>query len=545
MVGMSSKTYRIGSRVRKQVHSITDDDGMTAQNLDACIAEANVYLILGSHPLIAQCLFIGPQKSYIELEFYAHGNLKAYAEQNRASIDRSQLEIWGVQMIQSVIYLHSKGVRHSDLRLDQWLLDETEQVRLSDFNASGYDEQPSLGLKKKVASGLESIGYYLPRPDDADASVVTDLFALASSLYELETNKCPYHDLEDDVVEDLLAQGDFPSTEEPIFEHRVPVRMTIVRRVCFLVSLLLMGERFLLTRFHSRLQAVVVLRCVLCAKPWRANYIISHLSVTVRAAGTCATASSAFHEASSLAIIRNASHTASMFIRPGGYLTWYIGNEPVVHFHVHLAMAKRPVSAGDQRGPKSSPSHGIKKQTTNTRKAKPREVRRSARLKAVSQFEGISKRKQQETGLSSVSRASRDQAQLGTPNTTSLKRKRGQKASCSSLPAQDSLPSKWPRTSTRHTAEEQEIEKHSSETVADPVQSWVLNKTWPPEYFEPDEQAQEELSDHDSWLEEMMAQSPIPVVQYVERNGFRYPLPVKRAPGIAPTKAIRFEPGWV
>ncbi|KAL2397569.1 hypothetical protein ABEF93_001168 [Exophiala dermatitidis] len=120
--------------------------------------------------------------------------------------------------------------------------------------------------------------------------------------------------------------------------------------------------------------------------------------------------------------------------------------------------------------------------------------------------------------------------QLGTPNTPSLKRKRGQKASCSSLPAQASLPSERPRTSTRHTAEEQEIEKHTRETVADPVQNWVLNETWTPEYFEPDEQAQEELSDHDSWLEEMMAQSPIPVVQYVERNGFGYPLPVKRAP---------------
>lgn len=120
--------------------------------------------------------------------------------------------------------------------------------------------------------------------------------------------------------------------------------------------------------------------------------------------------------------------------------------------------------------------------------------------------------------------------QLGTPNTPSLKRKRGQKAPRSSLPTQDSLPSKRPRTSTRRTAEEQEIEKHTSETVADPVQSWVLNETWPPEYFEPDEQAQDELSDHDSWLEAMMAQPPIPVVQYVERNGFRYPLPVKRAP---------------
>ena len=221
MVGMSSATYRIGTRVRKQVHFIADNDGMTAANLDACITEANVYRILGSHPLITQCLFIAPGKSYIELEFYAHGNLKAYAEENRASIDRSQLEIWGVQMIHSVIYLHSKGVRHADLRLDQWLLDETGKARLGDFNLSGYDEQPSLGLGKKEAIGLESTGYYLPRPDDADASIVTDLFALGSSLYELETSKRPYHDLDDDVVEDLFAQGDFPSTEGLIFGNEI------------------------------------------------------------------------------------------------------------------------------------------------------------------------------------------------------------------------------------------------------------------------------------------------------------------------------------
>ena len=117
--------------------------------------------------------------------------------------------------------------------------------------------------------------------------------------------------------------------------------------------------------------------------------------------------------------------------------------------------------------------------------------------------------------------------QLGTPNKPSLKRKRGQKAPRSSLPAQDPLPSKRPRTSTRHTAEEQEIEKHTSATVADPVQSWVLNETWPPKYFEPNDR---ELPEHDSWLEEIMALPPIPVVQYAEMNGFRYPLPIKKIP---------------
>ena len=119
--------------------------------------------------------------------------------------------------------------------------------------------------------------------------------------------------------------------------------------------------------------------------------------------------------------------------------------------------------------------------------------------------------------------------QASTLNKSPLKRKRGQEAPYS---PQDPLPSKRSRTSIRHTTEgrPQETEKHTSTTVADPLQSWVLNETWPPEYFEPDDRAREELLEHDSWREEIMAQPSIPDVQYVERNGFRYPLPVKKAP---------------
>lgn len=112
------------------------------------------------------------------------------------------------------------------------------------------------------------------------------------------------------------------------------------------------------------------------------------------------------------------------------------------------------------------------------------------------------------------------------------KRKRDQEVPYSSLPAQDSVPSKRPRTSAQGTIEgrPQEAEKHTSTTVADPLQNWVLNGRWPRECFEPDDQAREELLEHDSWLEEQMEQPPIPVVQYVERNGFRYPLPIKKTP---------------
>ncbi|MCJ1427143.1 hypothetical protein MMC29_005046 [Sticta canariensis] len=113
-----------------------------------------------------------------------------------------------------------------------------------------------------------------------------------------------------------------------------------------------------------------------------------------------------------------------------------------------------------------------------------------------------------------------------------LKRERDQEVQYSSLPAQDSLPSKRLRTSAQGMTERrsQEAEKHTSATVADPLQNWVVNERWPRECFEPDDQAREELLEHDSWLEDIMEQPPIPVVEYVERNGFRYPLPMKKTP---------------
>lgn len=90
-------------------------------------------------------------------------------------------------------------------------------------------------------------------------------------------------------------------------------------------------------------------------------------------------------------------------------------------------MANRQVSTSAQRGLRSSPSHRIstlcskasddsllilcaEKQTTSTRKTEPREVRRSARLKAILQLEGKSRRKEPGTGLSSAAGTSRDQS---------------------------------------------------------------------------------------------------------------------------------------
>jgi hypothetical protein len=63
--------------------------------MDACNTEAEVYLILGTHPLVAQCLFIAPSKDYIEMEYYANDNLEKYMK-NKRNITRSETERWAL-----------------------------------------------------------------------------------------------------------------------------------------------------------------------------------------------------------------------------------------------------------------------------------------------------------------------------------------------------------------------------------------------------------------------------------------------------------------
>jgi len=92
MVGISAKTYRIGDTVKKECHVLLNNIAITEQNLEACKTEAEVYLILGDHPLIAQCLSIGPIKEHIKLEYYPYGNLKHYVRQNHTSITEIDLK---------------------------------------------------------------------------------------------------------------------------------------------------------------------------------------------------------------------------------------------------------------------------------------------------------------------------------------------------------------------------------------------------------------------------------------------------------------------
>ncbi|KAF5016755.1 hypothetical protein F66182_11453, partial [Fusarium sp. NRRL 66182] len=199
MIGNTSETWRIGNIVRKLPRTVSDKH-ITNANIAAAKNEANVYLILGEHPLIAKCHAICPARSYIDLEYYSYGTLRDYISLHRSNITSYQLRLWAC-------------VRHADLRLEQWLLDQSLQPHLADFNGSGFDGNLDLGLESTAATSLESVSHRMPRDFDKDSTVESDLFALGSTLYELGANSGPFEGQDDNIIEANLAKHLFPSTD--------------------------------------------------------------------------------------------------------------------------------------------------------------------------------------------------------------------------------------------------------------------------------------------------------------------------------------------
>lgn len=213
MVGIFAETYRIGNIVKKVYRKFPNDDDASEESIKAIHNEASIYILLGNHPRIAKYLFVDPSKTYIELKYYPNGSLKGYMDKHRPHIDDAHRKYWARQIIESADYIHTMGVRHSDFRLEQWLLDEMLNARLSDFNASGYDSNAELGLKGSEAIGAENASHFLPRDPAHDSTVESDLFALGSTLFELMTGKAPYDYQPPESIEAFFREGIFPSVE--------------------------------------------------------------------------------------------------------------------------------------------------------------------------------------------------------------------------------------------------------------------------------------------------------------------------------------------
>ena len=198
-VGVFTHVHHIdGGRVRKVPAPDSD-------NLDLAIKsirrEGEIYTYLGDHPRVAKCLAKGDL--FIDLEYAPHGHIESYLKSHRDTSDECRIRL-AQEAIEAVVFIHSKGIIHSDLAARQFLLDSKLHVKISDFGFSSFSDGDVLGF--------ENSSHQLPRDLDSDmpSTVQSDLFALGSTLYEIMTGKRLYEGRQDDTITQLYSKGTFP-----------------------------------------------------------------------------------------------------------------------------------------------------------------------------------------------------------------------------------------------------------------------------------------------------------------------------------------------
>jgi serine/threonine protein kinase len=142
------------------------------------------------------------EDSALILEYIPLGSLRKYLESHEAEITHPQRLQWCIDAAEAVELIHSHNIIHCDIKPENFLLDSDLRLRLIDFSGSSIDGKPS--------HVLESTRFFLPRSWDDPCTVITDLFALGSSIYEIVTGRQPYADLKDEEVEARYKRREFP-----------------------------------------------------------------------------------------------------------------------------------------------------------------------------------------------------------------------------------------------------------------------------------------------------------------------------------------------
>ena len=174
--------------------------------------EHKIYQRLGSHPRIVAVLAYVPGH-YIALErhvcclrehLYHRQKLDPASAPPQIQIQAQALR-WAVQAAEALQFMHEKGVFQVDVGAHNILLDKRNDLKFCDFAGSSID-----GSSCTVAPGASA-----SKPDkDFEPSVETELFALGSFLYEMETGFVPYHDKQTiDEIEELFGADVFPDTQ--------------------------------------------------------------------------------------------------------------------------------------------------------------------------------------------------------------------------------------------------------------------------------------------------------------------------------------------
>ncbi|KAJ5129551.1 uncharacterized protein N7515_005590 [Penicillium bovifimosum] len=169
-------------------HSKSATDKWFVQDMKRSFeVEEALLQILGPHPRIIEFKGVSDDPFGLLFAEASDGSLQKYIDQHHASIDISIRFKWRTQAAEAIEFIHQKGVIHSDLRPDNFLLHSVAgnepDLLLCDFGGSTDEEIDG--------RHLPDAGFFNPCiPPESTKS--TDIFSLGSIYYTIMTGHWPY-----------------------------------------------------------------------------------------------------------------------------------------------------------------------------------------------------------------------------------------------------------------------------------------------------------------------------------------------------------------
>ncbi|CBQ69506.1 related to ser/thr protein kinases [Sporisorium reilianum SRZ2] len=159
------------------------------------------------HPNVMQLYEVIATEQYIWMvsEICAGGELYDYLVENQVLAEPEARRIFG-QLCLAVAYVHSKGIVHRDLKLENILLDERCNVKLGDFGFTREFERNRL-----MDTFCGTTGYASPEmlAGKRYTGEEVDIWSLGVILYALLCGALPFDDDDEAVMKQKILQGDF------------------------------------------------------------------------------------------------------------------------------------------------------------------------------------------------------------------------------------------------------------------------------------------------------------------------------------------------
>ncbi|KAJ5761939.1 kinase-like protein [Penicillium nucicola] len=172
------------------------------------VTEAAIYQRLGPHPNITTFVAFKDGNVYLE-------RLRCTLRQRLIDIQTvgllpaaNLLLLWASQVAQAFKHIHSRGVFQVDIATYNMLVDWSDNIKLSDFAGSSIDgSEPAMCASFRAEH---------PRCLSTSPSIRSELFALGSAFYEMETLNEPYQDKSYDEIDELYVADQYPDTAEMV-----------------------------------------------------------------------------------------------------------------------------------------------------------------------------------------------------------------------------------------------------------------------------------------------------------------------------------------